>query len=461
MVPNFSKYSCDPEQSRGTSSEPLVGKTSFFFHLPNRSHLVKLRRQRQHFSQLKFKKARKIAKILSFIPSVKLIAVTGALAMNNSDKNDDIDLMIVTKTNRLWPTRLLTILILELLKSRRRPTRPRWFGTSKSVGSELLDVPEFRTLVFSDSSEPSISKMDKICLNLFLDESALAIPKSRQNLYTAHEVCQIKPLYSKNKTYEKFLSLNSWVKAYLPNAIPKGQSLTGDPANGRVGTAKPEGLSLMKKFLNLLNLLAFHFQHAYMKPKITREKISLHSAFFHPRPTGKIVLKKYKQRLQSCGVPNFSKYSCDPEQSRGTSSEPSAVIKVLVTGCFDVLHQEHKNFLKAAKKQGDILLVGLETDSRVKKLKGKDRPINTVRNRIKNLKALNIADQVFVLPKKFDSPKDHLALINQIKPNILAVSSHTPNLPAKRRLMKSIGRVVLVVLPHNSKFSTTKIIRGS
>ncbi|MEA3354886.1 MAG: adenylyltransferase/cytidyltransferase family protein [Patescibacteria group bacterium] len=134
---------------------------------------------------------------------------------------------------------------------------------------------------------------------------------------------------------------------------------------------------------------------------------------------------------------------------------------VLVTGCFDVLHQEHKKFLKAAKKQGDILLVGLETDDRIRKLKNRDHPCNLLNTRIKNLKKWGIADKIFSLPEKFDLPKHHRALINQIKPDILAVSSHTPNLPTKRHLMRSIGGIIKVVLPHNPKISTTKIIQGS
>ena len=209
-----------------------------------------------------------------------------------------------------------------------------------------------------------------------------------------------------------------------------------------------------------------------MKSKITNEKVSLHSAFFHPRPTGKIFLKKYKQKLRTV-------LGRRPGQRPSPNSEAERTdlngTVILVTGCFDVLHQEHKKFLKAAKNytvlnhqrstalvkdasEHNILMVGLETDSRVKQLKGKDRPRNSLDIRIKNLKKWGIADKIFSLPEKFDSLKDYRALINQIKPDILAVSSHTPNLSTKRRLMKSIGGIVKVVHPHNPKFSTTKLL---
>ncbi|MEA3354884.1 MAG: hypothetical protein U9Q63_00140 [Patescibacteria group bacterium] len=310
----------------------LMGKTKSYYHLPNRSNIISLRQKRYRFSQLKLKKAKKITKILSFIPSIELIALTGALAMNNSDKNDDIDLMIVTKTNSLWLTRLLTIFILELLRSRRRPpnqgqsltgdqtSKPRWFGTWEKGQSLTGDLAKGQV----GTAKPeglSLMNSDKICLNLWLDKSALAISKSRHNLYTAHEVCQIKPLYNKNKTYERFLSLNSWVKNFLPNALGnafQGQPLTGDlskrsvlegtplrpPARPLAGDLKglesvPGPENIKPSILNLLNLLAFKLQYAYMKSKITNEKVSLHSAFFHPRPTGKTILKKYKDKIRT------------------------------------------------------------------------------------------------------------------------------------------------------------------
>ena len=135
--------------------------------------------------------------------------------------------------------------------------------------------------------------------------------------------------------------------------------------------------------------------------------------------------------------------------------------KVLVTGVFDVLHQEHINFLKAAKLEGDVLVVGLESDQRVKKLKGSSRPINPINLRLKNIRQLGIANKVFALPEKFNQPKEHLALLNQIKPDILAVSSHTPNLSAKRRLLNQIGGKVKVVHLENPELSTSKMIKSN
>lgn len=130
---------------------------------------------------------------------------------------------------------------------------------------------------------------------------------------------------------------------------------------------------------------------------------------------------------------------------------------VLVTGCFDLLHQAHKDFLKAAKAQGDILVLGLETDKRISQLKGKKRPINNWEKRAENLARLKIADYIFPLPESFYKPQAHLKLLHLIKPKILAVSQSTPHLAEKKRLSAQV-KAKIYLFPHNPKYSTSKIL---
>jgi len=133
---------------------------------------------------------------------------------------------------------------------------------------------------------------------------------------------------------------------------------------------------------------------------------------------------------------------------------------VLVTGCFDILHPAHHRFLKKAKQQGDFLIVGLETDKRIKQLKGNARPVNSLRKRIANIKKIKAVDKVFALPKRFSSFKDHLQLLKKIKPDVLAVSENSPHLQKKKRMIKKIGGR-LFIFPHDQRFSTSKLIKGS
>lgn len=206
---------------------------------------------------------------------------------------------------------------------------------------------------------------------------------------------------------------------------------------------------MVQAILTQLEAIAYKFQLWYMKPKMTLERVGRHYAFFHPRPTGKIILQKYQEKLKGPTLKDKSEKRSDLNG-----------IKILVTGVFDVLHSEHKKLLSAAKKLGGILLVGVETDARVSQLKGPGRPVNSLRVRLKNLQQLGIADKVFALPKQFNDLNHFSALINQIRPDILAVSNSTPHLAVKRRIMKQFAGRVVIVLPHNPKISTTKLLKS-
>ncbi|MDE6886749.1 MAG: D-glycero-beta-D-manno-heptose-7-phosphate kinase [Helicobacteraceae bacterium] len=87
---------------------------------------------------------------------------------------------------------------------------------------------------------------------------------------------------------------------------------------------------------------------------------------------------------------------------------------VFTNGCFDILHSGHIEYLKAAKKLGDILVVGINSDSSVKRLKGETRPINSQSDRENVLSAISYVDFVIIFDE--DTP---LELIKQIKPDIL------------------------------------------
>jgi len=202
---------------------------------------------------------------------------------------------------------------------------------------------------------------------------------------------------------------------------------------------------MVQKILTQLDYLAYRLQLWYMKPKMTTERVGRHHAFFHPRPTGEIVLKEFNRRLKHL---------------RGERSSHLGGV-ILATGVFDILHSEHKKFLRAAKNLGGRLLVGVETDARVRKLKGLGRPVNSLPIRIKNLRQLEIADQVFSLPKHFNNLNNFSNFIKKLRPDILAVSASTPNLSSKRLILKRFGGRVVVVLPHNPNVSTTKMLKST
>ena len=126
---------------------------------------------------------------------------------------------------------------------------------------------------------------------------------------------------------------------------------------------------------------------------------------------------------------------------------------VFTNGCFDVVHRGHIEFLKFCKLQGDIVVVGLNSDGSVKSIKGPERPINNQYDRAAVLAALETVDYVTV----FDEP-DPLNLIKKVKPDILVKGQDWAEKGVVgREFVESYGgRVVLAPLVEGK--STTSVI---
>lgn len=131
---------------------------------------------------------------------------------------------------------------------------------------------------------------------------------------------------------------------------------------------------------------------------------------------------------------------------------------VLAGGCFDILHLGHIKFLEAAKKQGEILLVALESDRNVKKLKGPNRPINPQKYRARILAALTMVDYVILLPP-MPTHQDYFSLVQTIKPDVTAVTAGDPHLKEKIQQAKMVGGKVKIVIPYLKTISTTKLAK--
>lgn len=91
-------------------------------------------------------------------------------------------------------------------------------------------------------------------------------------------------------------------------------------------------------------------------------------------------------------------------------------IKILIGGCFDILHIGHIKFLKKARSFGDYLIVLLESDANIKKLKGNSRPFHSQKERKEILLSLKFVDKIIILPDIVDNTF-YDNLIKKIKPN--------------------------------------------
>lgn len=128
---------------------------------------------------------------------------------------------------------------------------------------------------------------------------------------------------------------------------------------------------------------------------------------------------------------------------------------VIAGGCFDILHIGHIKFLQEAKKMGDILIILLESDKRVKKIKGKNKPIFKLMERAQMLAALTFVDYIITLPYMNDD-KDYESLIINLKPDIIAATANDPNLEKKKKQAESV-HAQLKTVPYLKTYSTSKL----
>ncbi len=151
-----------------------VARIGGFLTLPQRQALVAARARLHTAAQRQMPRARRYARWLAYLPFVRMVALTGGLAMENA-RDGDIDYFIVTAPGRLWLVRGLAVALVRLAHR---------FG-------------------------------DRLCPNFLLTENALSIHD--RNLYTAHEIVQMIPFYG-FQVYRQMRALNEWTATYLPNA---------------------------------------------------------------------------------------------------------------------------------------------------------------------------------------------------------------------------------------------------
>ena len=161
--------------SDGNLASYRLSNISGLYTLPGRENIAGTRRQRAKYSDYLWNRAYSYGQLIASLPFVRMVAVTGALAMDNAQPGDDIDYLIVTAPGRLWLCRALVIALV------RQAAR----------------------------------RGDIICPNYFLSEGALIF--LQRSMYTAHELAQMVPL-SGQGVYERIRQLNTWSNGFLPNA---------------------------------------------------------------------------------------------------------------------------------------------------------------------------------------------------------------------------------------------------
>jgi len=131
--------------------------------------------------------------------------------------------------------------------------------------------------------------------------------------------------------------------------------------------------------------------------------------------------------------------------------------KVLVGGCFDLIHFGHIEFLTSAKKFGDILVVALESDENVRRMKGETRPIHTQKQRKAMLESLRMVDEVIML-KPLRTDAEYETLVKTVHPAIIAITQGDPIETKKREHAKHI-QAEIIIIPKIHTPSTSQLAK--
>jgi len=150
------------------------------YTLPQYSTFFNNRALRQSICQKKLESVQHFIAFMKKLPFITFVAVTGSSSMGNTRKSDDVDLFVITSAHSLFISRFCAIVL-----------------------SYIFNVR---------------SGKNSVCLNLFFDEKNIAIQRSKQTSYVAHEVLQMKPFIDNNNTYGRFLKSNKWVYKFFPNS---------------------------------------------------------------------------------------------------------------------------------------------------------------------------------------------------------------------------------------------------
>ena len=190
-----------------------------YYFLRGRAQIVAQRLEREMISRPVLLRARRYGRLLGSMPFIRMVAVTGSLAMLNTDETGDIDYMIIAAHGRVWTARAFALLLAKLV--------------ARSGYT--------------------------ICPNLVLSERSLAW--TDRDLYTAREICQMIPVTGQ-AVYDEFRRANAWTTDFLPNA-------SGRPA---LSARQPEPMRQPRTLLEwpLRGALGQHLEDWEMRRKIRR-----------------------------------------------------------------------------------------------------------------------------------------------------------------------------------------------
>jgi len=260
----------------------LISQKNGFYFLTGNKRIIKQRIERQKIADQKWKKTKQMVKLLQLIPFIRLVVVSGSLAMDNPKKESDIDLLIVTRNGRIWTCRGIITLFIHLLGQRRHGYLTK----------------------------------DRFCLNHYLTDQSLKIPLA--SLYNAQTYAHLVPVWEAEEydvpKYNKFQRANQWLKDYL-FFYPQSQQgyLRQIKSNQSFTFSRRLRESILDKKIG--DALEFILRKVQTR-RISQDPLTYQSGGrvvfndeqleFHPDSPEKGILEKYNQKMKELGLTEMS-----------------------------------------------------------------------------------------------------------------------------------------------------------
>lgn len=248
-------------------TSPFTRYQDYVYVKPNR-HFIDLRIEKEYISKKMWKAARIMTHLIKRFPYVRAVFVTGSLSKNSSNKQSDLDFMIITKKDRLWISRMFLMLFKKFF---------------------LLNSYKY------------------FCINYFVTEDNLEIED--KNIFSATEIVYIKSTYNEPLMY-KFINANMWIKVYFPNYVP------GDEKFNSAGFKVNNRKSFLQRFFEIFlngsigdkmnnKFMKITGNHWLKKYRDLNEKEREHMfrttpkvSKTHPGNMQKVILNMYSERLK-------------------------------------------------------------------------------------------------------------------------------------------------------------------
>lgn len=275
----------------GLIANGQIGSKNGFYFLPGRDALYELRIEREKIAAQKWKKFLRIAKWFQAVPYLRAIFASGSLALSNTDKDSDFDVLAIAKSGRLYSCRIFLSLAASLFGARR--TR-------------------------YEKSAP-----DKFCFNHYITDSNLNI--KYESLYNAQTYANLKPVLASHGIFSRFYTENIWLNKYLYNFKPDEVrsdlwvSLRSDLGfrsvsfNSILTGIRNAGEFVLNSFLgDKIENWSKKYQQKRIKNNSETHESGGRVVFndteleFHPRSFEAFAIDRYNKKLKQLGIVPFA-----------------------------------------------------------------------------------------------------------------------------------------------------------